>query len=184
METGKINIARANQSVQYPAKFQLITACNPCPCGYLGDGTDRCVCSANKVEHYRAKLSGPMLDRIDMHVHLPRISVSELRQRADAIEPSAVVRERVSIVRRLQLERQVDLNCNLTGVALEEHCQLDDDIHQVLDMACERLHLSARAYHRILRLARTLADMSGKKSIEQSHIAEAIGYRSLDRQSR
>ncbi|MFT6100702.1 MAG: magnesium chelatase family protein [Arenicella sp.] len=184
LETGKIHIARANQSVEYPARFQLVTACNPCPCGYLGDGTDRCICSANKIEQYRAKLSGPMLDRIDMHVHLPRISVSELRKRSESVEPSAAVRERVKLVRDLQIERQADLNCNLAGVTLEEHCQLDDGIHQFLDMACERLHLSARAYHRILRLARTIADMSGKPSIEQSHIAEAIGFRSLDRQSR
>lgn len=125
-----------------------------------------------------------MLDRIDMHVHLPRISVSELRKRSESVEPSELVRERVKIVRDLQIERQADLNCNLVGVTLEEHCQLDDGIHQFLDMACERLHLSARAYHRILRLARTIADMSGKTSIEQSHIAESIGYRSLDRQSR
>jgi magnesium chelatase family protein len=184
LETGKIHIARANQSVQYPAKFQLITACNPCPCGYLGDGTDRCACNVNKIEQYRAKLSGPMLDRIDMHVHLPRISVSELRKRSVMGEPSSVVRERVKTVRDLQIERQADLNCNLTGLMIEEHCHLDDGIHQFLDMACERLHLSARAYHRILRLARTVADMSGKISIEQSHIAEAVGYRSLDRQSR
>lgn len=125
-----------------------------------------------------------MLDRIDMHVHLPRISVSELRKQSKSVELSAAVRERVKVVRDLQIERQDNLNSNLAGVTLEQHCQLDDGIHQFLDMACERLHLSARAYHRILRLARTIADMSAKTNIEQSHIAEAIGYRSLDRQSR
>jgi magnesium chelatase family protein len=129
-------------------------------------------------------LSGPMLGRIEMHVHLPRISVSELRKRSETVEPSAVVRERVKAVRDLQMERQADLNSNLAGVTLEEHCQLDDGIHQFLDMAYERLRLSARAYHRILRLARPIADMSDRTSIEQTYIAEAIGYRSLDRQNR
>lgn len=181
LETGRINIARASQSVQYPAKFQLITACNPCPCGYLGDGTDRCVCSANKVEQYRAKLSGPMLDRIDMHVHLPRISTSELRKKSASTEPSLTVKRRVTKVRELQLSRQANLNCTLSGAALEEHCQLPEEVHQFLDMAAERLKLSARAYHRILRLARTIADMEGEPFLAQKHVAESIGYRILDR---
>ena len=182
LETGEIHIARASQSVNYPASFQLVAACNPCPCGYLGDDTDRCVCSAMKIEQYRAKLSGPMLDRIDIHVHLPRILVSELRKPTSSIETSAEVRGRVKTVRDCQVERQARLNCDLKGLALERHCKLDDDIHRFLDMVCERLHLSARAYHRVLRLARTIADMSNKTEIEQSHIAEAISYRSLDRQ--
>ncbi|MFT4635097.1 MAG: magnesium chelatase family protein [Arenicella sp.] len=182
LETGKIHIARANQSVQYPARFQLVTACNPCPCGYLGDDTDRCRCSVNKVEQYRAKLSGPMLDRIDMHVHLPRISVSELRQPSSTVESSEIVRERVRAVRERQLTRQSELNHSLTMLAIEEFCCLDGDIHSFLELACERLHLSARAYHRILRLARTIADMAGLANIERAHIAEAIAYRSLDRQ--
>ncbi len=181
LETGKVHIARASQSVQYPARFQLVTACNPCPCGYLGDGTDRCVCSAVKVDQYRAKLSGPMLDRIDMHVHLPRISVSELRKKSSKVEASAKVRERVQHVRDHQMNRQSGLNCDLAGASLERHCKLDDSIHKFLDMACERLHLSARAYHRILRLARTIADMDARDDIERPHIAEAIAYRSLDR---
>jgi magnesium chelatase family protein len=184
LETGKIDIARANQSVQYPARFQLVTACNPCPCGYLGDGTDRCLCSANKVEQYRAKLSGPMLDRIDMHVHLPRISVAELRKPSTTVESSLIVRQRVKTVRQCQLARQSELNSELSGLAIEQQCCLDDELHQFLDTACEKLHLSARAYHRILRLARTIADIDGVHNINQSHIAEAIGYRSLDRQSR
>ena len=181
LETQKIHIARANHSVQYPASFQLITACNPCPCGYLGDGTDRCRCGANKVEQYRAKLSGPMLDRIDMHVHLPRMSVSELRRESVGIEPSSVVRERVEVVRSAQHERQQGLNAKLSGSQLEMFCQLDDETHRFLEIACERLNLSARAYHRIIRLARTIADMEAASAIEQKHIAESIAYRSLDR---
>lgn len=182
LETGEIHIARANQSVRYPASFQLVTACNPCPCGYLGDGTDRCCCGANKVEQYRAKLSGPMLDRIDLHVHLPRISVSELRRDSSAIEPTEFVRQRVCEVRDVQYTRQAELNSKLAGAMIEKHCGLEEGIHQFLEIACERLHLSARAYHRIIRLARTIADMAGSHSIQQAHIAEAIGYRSLDRQ--
>jgi len=115
--------------------------------------------------------------------HLPRISVSELRKRTNTIEASADVRQRVKKVRDCQVERQARLNCDLKGLALERHCKLNDDTHRFLDMACERLHLSARAYHRVLRLARTIADMSNKTEIEQSHIAEAISYRSLDRQN-
>lgn len=181
LETGVINISRATQSVQYPAKFQLITACNPCPCGYLGDGTDRCICSANKVEQYRAKLSGPMLDRIDMHVHLPRVSIMQLRQKSDVGVSSKIVKERVSKNREIQLERQGCLNNSLHGESLEAQCFLTQDIHQFLDSAAERLKLSARAYHRILRLARTIADMDSETSILQKHIAESISYRVLDR---
>jgi magnesium chelatase family protein len=181
LETGRINIARANQSVQYPAKFQLITACNPCPCGFLGDGTDRCVCSASKVEQYRAKLSGPMLDRIDMHLHLPRISTAELRLKSSTVENSLTVKQRVTKVRQLQLQRQGRLNYALAGQALEEYCFLAEEIHLFLDIAAERLKLSARAYHRILRLARTVADMDDALCISKKHIAESIGYRALDR---
>jgi magnesium chelatase family protein len=181
LETGVIHIARANHSVRYPANFQLVTACNPCPCGYLGDGTDRCSCSMTKVERYRAKLSGPMLDRIDMHVHLPRISISELRTRSTSVEPSAAVRKRVEAVREHQINRQGHLNHELVGSSIEEQCYLNDRLHQFLDTACERLNLSARAYHRILRLARTIADMKCHNSIEQTDLAEAISFRSLDR---
>lgn len=179
LETGMINIARANQSVQYPAKFLLIAACNPCPCGYLGE--ERCSCSASKIENYRAKLSGPMLDRIDMHVHLPRIATSELQKTDPNTESSNAIMQRVEHVRQLQLDRQQLLNCELKGEILEEYCELDKTTAQFLESASERLQLSARAYHRILRLARTIADMGNSKNIEQAHIAESIGYRSLDR---
>ena len=181
LETQRIHIARASHSVQYPASFQLITACNPCPCGYLSDGTDRCRCSANKVEQYRSKLSGPILDRIDMHVHLPRVPVSELRADSSNSESSHEVRQRVEQVRSVQFNRQKGLNAKLDGEKLERFCRLEDGVHQFLELACERLNLSARAYHRIIRLARTIADMDGGEEIEQKHIAEAIAYRSLDR---
>ena len=123
-----------------------------------------------------------MLDRIDLHVHLPRISVSELRTDSSRVESSEFVRQRVCRVREVQYQRQSVLNSKLAGVLIEQHCGLEEGIHQFLEIACERLHLSARAYHRIIRLARTIADMADSRSIEQAHIAEAIGYRSLDRQ--
>jgi len=181
LETGKINIARANQSVQYPAKFLLVTACNPCPCGYLNDGTDRCSCSATKIESYRAKLSGPMLDRIDMHVHLPRIATSELHKQTDQLETTQQVKARVAKVRDIQQARQQKLNSRLESDKLTAVTELDNNTLQFLETACERLHLSARAYHRILRLARTIADMAQCEMIQKEHIAEAIAYRSLDR---
>jgi len=181
LETGKINIARANQSVQYPADFQLVAACNPCPCGYLGDGTSRCLCSPTKIENYRAKLSGPMLDRIDMHIHLPRMSARELNSSTGVSDSSSVVRGRVEQVAKLQQSRQGKLNYKLDSSDIERYCKLDNASAKFLELASERLHLSARAYHRVLRLARTIADMGGEGNICQVHIAEAIAYRSLDR---
>lgn len=181
LETGVINIARATQSVQYPAEFLLIAACNPCPCGYLGDDTGRCTCSAARIDSYRAKLSGPMLDRIDMHVHLPRISTQELQQEGEVGKPSEQVRQHVKQVRQLQELRQQKLNSQLSGKVLEQHCHLDEATKGFLASASERLCLSARAYHRIIRLARTIADIDGSELIQKPHIAEAIGYRSLDR---
>lgn len=180
LETGVINIARATQSVQYPADFLMIAACNPCPCGYLGE--TRCSCSASKIEHYRAKLSGPMLDRIDMHVHLPRIATSELQKQDPNAESSSLVMQRVKRARALQGDRQQRLNSELNGKILDQQCRLDKTTAQFLESSSERLQLSARAYHRILRLARTIADMENAEDISQVHIAESIGYRSLDRQ--
>ncbi|MBX2847895.1 MAG: YifB family Mg chelatase-like AAA ATPase [Acidiferrobacterales bacterium] len=179
LESGVINIARANQSVQYPASFLLIAACNPCPCGYLGE--DRCSCSASKIENYRAKLSGPMLDRIDLHVHLPRVASSDLQRKDPNVESSRVIMKRVKQVRDLQMDRQELLNSELVGNQLEHYCQLDPQTAKFLENASEQLQLSARAYHRILRLARTIADMENRANLQQKHIAEAIGFRSLDR---
>lgn len=181
IEAGVINIARAQQSVQYPADFQLIAACNPCKCGYLGDGTNRCNCSATSIENYRSKISGPLMDRIDMHVHLPRISTKELQQVDEQAETSATVKVRVEQCQQRQYKRQDKLNHQLQGKQLEQYCKLDDQTNSFLALASERLHLSARAYHRILKLARTIADLQGQVVIEKQHIAEAIGYRSLDR---
>jgi len=181
LETGQIHIARASQSVTYPAKFQLIAACNPCPCGYLGDGTERCQCSLSKIERYRHKLSGPMLDRIDIHLQLSRISPAKLRARNLNEEGSQQIRQRVKRTRQLQHSRQHNLNCDLSADEFQQHCRLSNEDYQFLDAVADKLHLSARAYHRILRIARTIADMAQAADIEKSHLAEAISYRRLDR---
>lgn len=180
LETGKINISRASQTVQYPAQFQLIAACNPCPCGYLGDGTERCVCSTVKIDTYRAKLSGPMMDRIDMHVHLPRVDIKTLQQKGNA-EGSLAIRQRCVAARSIQQGRQQSLNCHLSPKQLEQHCDLNDAQLEFLHAVCEKLNMSARAYHRILKLARTIADLDHCDVISQAHLAEAISFRSLDR---
>lgn len=182
LETGVINIARASHSVQFPADFLLIAACNPCKCGFLGDGTDRCRCSGSSIETYRAKLSGPMLDRIDMHVHLPRVALKTLQSSDASGEPSSVVKRRVTTVRDHQSQRQGKLNSQLSSKELDQYCELDSELLGFLETVCEKLNMSARAYHRILKLARTIADMANEKRINKNHLAEAIGFRSLDRQ--
>lgn len=181
LETGEVNIARASHSVSYPAKFLLVAACNPCKCGFLGDGTDRCQCTAASIEQYRSKLSGPLIDRIDMHLHLPRVSIKELQAKQKKGESSAQIRARVDQVRTRQLSRQACLNSELNNVQLERFCALDAQAAGFLEVVCERLNMSARAYHRILKLARTIADMGAQEKITKVHLSEAIGFRCLDR---
>lgn len=181
LETGKINIARANQSVQYPANFQLVTACNPCPCGYLGDGTGRCSCSQSKVETYKSKLSGPMLDRIDMHLHLPRVDIKTLQSTQVIGDNSARIREKCTELRHMQLLRQGKLNSQLDAQLVADACQLQQAELDFMVLACERLNVSARAYHRILKLARTIADMGESSAVTQGDLSEAISFRALDR---
>jgi magnesium chelatase family protein len=181
IESGVIHIARANRTVSFPAQFNVIAACNPCPCGYLGDGTDRCQCAAGKIEAYKNKLSGPLIDRIDIHLRLLRLSASELQDSSANNESSQQIRDRVNQCRDLQFRRQGCLNSQLNNTQIEELCVIDSDIQAFLARACDQLNLSARAYHRILKLARTVADLQNKAVINQAHIAEAIGFRVLDR---
>ncbi len=156
---------------------------NPCQCGWLGDPSGRCHCTSEQVQRYRKRISGPLLDRIDMHVEVPAVLRSVLRKPDSTAETSATVRARVVAARACQFERQGAVNSQLQGRALEHQCRLDEPGHALLDTAMERLHLSARSYHRILRLARTIADMGGSGSIEAPHIAEAVQLRCLDRQA-
>jgi magnesium chelatase family protein len=180
MESGEIVISRAASQVTYPARFQVIAAMNPCPCGYQGHPTIDCQCSPMQVARYQARLSGPLLDRFDLHVEVPVQGGEVLMQSSSAVETSAQVRQRVVKVREGARGRG-GANASLSGRALEQHCVVDDDSKGMLVAAMEKLGLSARALHRILRVARTIADLAGAEDIRREHLVEALGYRKLDR---
>ncbi|MGD8547183.1 MAG: YifB family Mg chelatase-like AAA ATPase [Thiohalophilus sp.] len=182
LETGVITISRATRQADFPARFQFIAAMNPCPCGYYGDTSGRCRCTPDQVARYRGKLSGPLLDRIDMHVEVPGIPMELLQEpAAGSEENSQTVRVRVEAARALQLRRSGQANARLDNSQLDEACRLDNAPAMFLRAAIARLGLSARAYHRVLKLARTIADLAGEESIATAHISEAIAYRRLDR---
>lgn len=181
MESGEISISRAARQVTFPARFQVVGAMNPCPCGYNGHPTMECQCTPQQVMRYRGKVSGPLLDRFDLHVEVPVQGSEVLMQRQQDGESSAVVRARVAEARDRQLQRGV-VNASLAGAALHTHCRLDSQGEALLSGALEKLGLSARALHRILRVARTLADLDGCERIASGHLVEALGYRKLDRQ--
>ncbi|WGL15156.1 YifB family Mg chelatase-like AAA ATPase [Microbulbifer bruguierae] len=180
LENGEVRISRARAQVTFPADFQLVAAMNPCPCGYLGE--PRCRCTPDRIDRYRNKLSGPLLDRIDMQVEVASMSASQLQQAAPG-EDSDRVRQRVQIARQCQLNRQGKINADLKGSELDEHCRLGNAEGALLRASVEKLGLSARSYHRVLKVARTLADLGGQQSIGTGHIAEALAYRNLDRKS-
>ena len=176
LESGHIVIARARDKVRFPARFQLVAAMNPCPCGYLGDPGGRCRCTPEQIQRYRAKLSGPLLDRIDLHLTVARESTSLLPS-SQAGESSAQVATRVSQARQRQLARQGCANAFLDLPGLQQHCRLPETDRLWLEQACERLNLSLRAAHRLLKVARTLADLEGASEIGRAHLAEALQYR-------
>jgi magnesium chelatase family protein len=182
LETGSVSIARAAWQGVFPARFQLIAAMNPCPCGYAGDPDGRCRCTQPIVQRYLARVSGPLLDRIDLHVEVPRLEYAALLP-GEASEPSAAVAARVLRARERQLERGC-LNAALGAGPLAVACGLGPREHGLLDSASRRLGLSARACHRILRVARTIADLAGEKSVGIAELSEAVGYRRLDREPR
>jgi magnesium chelatase family protein len=182
LETGHITISRAARQVDFPARFQLIAAMNPCPCGYLGDASGRCHCSSDQITRYRAKISGPLLDRIDMHLEVPRVSHDILRKGSpNGEESSAMIRARVIAARNVALNRIGKPNGHLNAKEVKSICVLSESSHHILDQAMERFGLSNRAYHRILKLSRTIADLASSPTIETVHLSEAIGYRKLDR---
>ena len=176
LETGHVDVSRAKHRARFPARFQLVAAMNPCPCGYLGDPRGRCRCSPDQVARYRGKLSGPLLDRIDVMLEVPTLTAGELHA-AQPGEASSVVRERVRAARSIAMERQGTPNARLAGEALRTHAQVDDAGRQMLARAIDRLGLSARGHDRVLRVARTLADMAGAAVIGRAHVAEAVQYR-------
>ena len=182
LETGHITISRANRQADFPANFQLIAAMNPCPCGYLGDASGRCHCSPEQVMRYRARISGPLLDRVDMHLEVPRVALDVLRKGSvEGEERSSVIRQRVIAARKIAYDRHGKTNSSLTAAEVKIYCSLSEAGHQLLEQALEKFGLSHRAYHRILKLARTIADLAGSERIEITHLGEAISYRKLDR---
>jgi magnesium chelatase family protein len=181
LESGVVTISRAARSAEFPARFQLVAAMNPCPCGWAGDASGRCRCNADSIARYRGRISGPLIDRIDLHVALARLPSAELRTDRPAGECSADVRVRVEAARARQLARCGTPNGRMTQAETFATCRLGDADQSLLEQAIERLQLSARSAVRILRTARTIADLDGADAIATPHLAEAIGYRTLDR---
>ena len=185
LESGSVSIARAARHCVFPARFQLVAAMNPCPCGHLGDGTERCACTPDAVLRYRKRVSGALLDRIDLQVEVPPLPARHMGPHAHReAESSARVRARVSAARDRQLERGGGPNQRLDTRQVERTCRLRPADRQLLATAIERLHLSARARHRVLRVARTIADLAGAEDIATAHLGEAIGLRSVERSLR
>jgi len=185
IEEGFISIGRARHAITYPARFMLVAAMNPCPCGFHGAGQAQCICHTGAIERYRARISGPLLDRIDLHVDVPALREKQLTNEQPG-EPSARIRERVMEAREQQLARfrgrtGIFANAQMEPAQIRQHCTIDAAGESLLHAAIRRLGLSARAYHRVLRLARTIADLETAERIATTHLAEAIQYRSLDR---
>jgi magnesium chelatase family protein len=180
LESGHIVISRAGRQAEFPARFQLVAAMNPCPCGHLGDPGASCRCTPDRVAAYRSRISGPLLDRIDLHVEVPRVSTAEIA-RDELAENSAAVAARVAAARTRQVERQGHANARLDGPSVAKLVGADAAALALLGDAMQRLALSARAYHRVLRVARTVADLAGGAAVNPEHVAEAITLRQLDR---
>lgn len=182
LESGRIVISRAAGKLEYPARFQLIAAMNPCPCGYLGDESGRCHCTPDQIKRYQNKISGPLLDRFDLHLRVPRINVRQQFSSSNAPgESSEIMRNRVEQARKAQIQRSNKNNATLDSRELRKVCHLTEDSRELLLVSMEKLHLSTRAHDRILKVARTIADLEGCEDIKFSQIAEAINYRQLDR---
>lgn len=185
LEDGLVTISRSSQTVTFPAACMLVAAMNPCPCGYSTDPNHECRCSAQQIAQYRARLSGPLLDRIDLHVEVPAVPYTDLRATGGNVT-SATLRERVLAARARQTARYAGTPCrtnaDLSGTMLERYCALDEAGHRIMENAVHGLHLSARAYTRILRLARTIADMAGEEQLLPAHLTEAVSLRVMDRE--
>jgi magnesium chelatase family protein len=184
LEDGQVTISRAVTSLTYPASMMLVAAMNPCKCGFHGDPFHQCLCTPHQVQTYRSKVSGPLMDRIDIHVEVPAIKFSEVSSDTDS-EPSSSIRERVTRAREIQQKRFKDdtihANAHMKPRHLRKYCKIDSDCQALMETAMNRLGLSARAYNRVLKVSRTIADIEGSETILSEHISEAIQYRSLDR---
>ncbi len=182
LENGRITVSRAARQADFPARFQLIAAMNPCPCGYLGDSAGRCRCTPDQIQRYRSRISGPLLDRIDLQIFVPRVDQSALTPNGhEPTESSTTVGQRVLRSRLIQMGRQGKPNAELSVSDIDEHCALDASTQTMLRGAMTRLGLSARAYHRVLRVARSIADLAESEHIARAQVAEALRYRELDR---
>lgn len=184
LEDGRVNISRALQSLTYPARVMLVAAMNPCPCGYLGDPAHSCSCTPLAIKRYRSRISGPLLDRIDIHVEVPAVAYRDLADQREG-EGSPIIAARVIQARAIQQQRfsgsKIHCNAQMNSRLIRKHCELDQAGHRMLELAGDRLGFSARSYSRILKVARTVADLAGSPTILEPHLAEAIQYRSLDR---
>jgi len=184
LEDGVVTVSRVAATATFPARFMLVAAMNPCPCGYFTDTTRQCTCTPNQIRRYRARISGPLLDRIDIHLEVPRLPKEELLKQGEG-EPSAVIRERVMRAREIQRRRfagrGIFCNAQMGPREIREFCQLDETAESLLKAAIDKFGLSARAFHRVLKVARTIADLEGSEEVKAAHVAEAVQYRSLDR---
>lgn len=180
LESARITVSRAARQADFPADFQLVAAMNPCPCGYHGHPAGKCRCTPDQIARYRGRISGPLLDRIDLQIEVPAVPEADLARRGGG-EPSAAIRERVIAARERQRRRQGKPNARLAPREIDCHCAPDAAGEALLRDALARLGLSARAYHRVLKVARTVADTAGAEQVTSAHVAEAIQYRRLDR---
>jgi len=184
LEDGRVTISRAAGSMTFPAEFMLVAAMNPCPCGYYGDPRRECKCGSSAVQKYRQRISGPLLDRIDLHVEVPAVTYNELSGKSPG-EPSEAIRARVQAARSVQQTRfgksNASCNARMSSKQMKEHCHLNEESEELLRVAISDLHFSARAYDRILKVARTIADLAGREKVEAEDVSEAIQYRTLDR---
>ena len=184
LEDGDVTISRVTHAITFPARFMLVAAMNPCPCGYFGDTRRACVCSATQIHRHRSRISGPLLDRMDIHIEVPPVTIRELSLDREE-EPSEKIRERVVNARKIQSERfkgkKIYANSQMPTRTIRKHCLLNDSAHNLLEKAIDKYGLSPRAYHRILKVSRTIADLEAAEHIEEAHIAEALQYRVLDK---
>ena len=185
LEDKSVTISRLNASIKYPCNFMFIASMNPCPCGFYGSGEKKCVCKSSQIKRYLNKISGPLLDRIDIHIDVQGVKYKHLEDETNNIESSFVIRQRVNMARKMQLDRYKEYNIfsnsELTPKLMAKYCTLNSDCKKILETAFDKLGFTARAYSRILKVARTIADLDGSPNIDISHISEAIQYRSLDR---
>ena len=184
LEDGDVTVSRVTHAITFPARFMLIAAMNPCPCGYWGDSRRSCTCTGSQIHRYRSRISGPLLDRIDLHVEVPPVTIRELSLDKEE-ESSYEIRDRVVQARQTQeqrfAEKKIYANGQMSARMIKKYCHLTENGRNILEKAVEKFGLSPRAYHRIIRVARTIADMEKEHHISESHIAEAIQYRVLDK---